>query len=118
MAEEFANHFGKGILEAYSAGSKPSCQVNANAIKVMQEINIDISSAKSKDFEQLPLRRFDYVITLGCKDICPFVPADIHIEWQIEDPKGKDIDFFRKVRHSIEKKVNELISTIAQKEGE
>ena len=118
MAEGFANHFGKGILEAYSAGSKPSGKVNLNAIEVMQKAGIDISQSKSKGFKELPLKKFDYVVTLGCKDMCPFVPADKHIEWQIEDPKGKDIDFFRKIRRSIEEKVNELIKTIAQEEGE
>jgi hypothetical protein len=73
----------------------------------------DISSANSKGFAQLPLRKFDYVISLGCKDTCPFVPANKHLEWKIEDPKGKDIDFFRKIRDNIEEKVNELIRTIA-----
>ena len=94
MAEGIARHLGKGILEVYSAGSKPKSEVDPNAIKVMQEIGIDISSYKSKGFNEVPIRNFDYVITLGCKDVCPFFPAEKHIEWNIDDPKGKDIDFF------------------------
>ena len=104
MAEGIVRHFGKGILEAYSAGSKPSGIINPGALEVMREFGIDISKQKSKGFSDLPIKIFDYVITLGCKDICPFVPADKHIEWEIDDPKGKDLDFFRKVRDEIKNK--------------
>ncbi len=113
MAQGFANHFGKHILETYSAGSQPSGKVNPNAIKVMQELGIDISSAKSKGFVQLPLKKFDCVVTLGCKDICPFVPADKHIEWQIENPKDKDIEVFRKVRDNIKDKIKALVKELS-----
>ena len=109
IAEGFAHKYGMGILEAYSAGSRPSGIINPQAIKVMKEIGIDISSYKSKGFGQLPTEEFDYVVTLGCKDVCPFVAAKEHIEWQIEDPKGKDEAFFRKVRDEIQDKVKNLI---------
>ena len=109
MAEGIARHLGKGIFEVYSAGSKPKSEVDPNAIKVMQEIGIDISSYKSKGFNEVPIRNFDYVITLGCKDVCPFFPAEKHIEWNIDDPKGKDIDFFRKTRDAIKYKIEQLI---------
>ena len=109
IAEGFAKHIGTDTLEAYSAGSKPSGEVNPSAIGVMRELGIDISQQKSKGFSELPIKKFDYVITLGCKDICPFVPADKHIEWKIEDPKGKDLNFFRKIRDEIKNKVVNFI---------
>jgi arsenate reductase len=109
MAEGIARHLGKGTLEVYSAGSKPKGEVDPNAVKVMEEINIDISSYKSKGFNEVPIRNFDYVITLGCKDVCPFFPAEKHIEWNIDDPKGKEIDSFRKTRDAIEYKIEQLI---------
>jgi phosphate transport system protein len=113
MAEGFARHFGKGIIEVYSAGSKPSGNINQIAIQIMQESKIDISKQKSKGFNDLNIKKFDYAITLGCQDACPFVPADKHIEWEIADPKGKDIIFFRKVRDNIENKVIELIGLLS-----
>jgi len=109
MADGLAKALGKGKIASYSAGSRPSGQVNLAAIKIMQEIGIDISAAKSKGFNDLPEREFDYVITMGCQDICPFVPAKKHIDWQIEDPKGKGEDFFRKTRDLIKEKVELLI---------
>jgi len=112
MAEGFARDLGKGVIEAYSAGSRPSGKVNPEAVRVMQEAGIDISSQQSKGFDQLPVKEFDYVITLGCQDACPFVPAREHIDWNIEDPKDKDTDFFRKVRDDIADKVKELIKNV------
>ena len=113
MAEGFANALGKGVLEAYSAGSRPCGQVNPLAIEVMGKIGIDISQSKSKGFDDLEVKDFDFVITLGCKDTCPFIPADKHIEWQIEDPKGKGIDFFIQVRDAIKREVENIIQKVS-----
>lgn len=113
MAEAFANFLGKGIVEAYSAGSRPSGAVNESAIKVMHHAGIDISHAKSKGFDGLPIKEFDYVITMGCKDTCPIIPAKKHMEWDIEDPKGKGIDVFINVRDVIKNKVREFIEEIS-----
>jgi protein-tyrosine-phosphatase len=51
---------------------------------------------------------------MGCKDKCPFVPAKKHIEWDIPDPKGKSIEFFRTIRDTIKEKVLRLIFEIAE----
>ncbi|MFA5394141.1 MAG: arsenate reductase ArsC [Candidatus Ratteibacteria bacterium] len=112
MAEGFARSLGEGIIEAYSAGSRPSGKINPEAIKVMQEVGIDMSSQESKGFDRLSVKWFDYVITLGCQDTCPFVPAKEHIEWNIDDPKGKEVEFFRKVRDNIADNVKELLKNI------
>jgi glutathione/glutaredoxin type arsenate reductase len=109
IAEGFARSLGKDVIEAYSAGSKPSGKVNPDAIKVMREAGIDISLQESKGFSDLTGKNFDYVITLGCGDACPFVPADKHIEWKIENPMGKDLDFFRQTRDEIRDKVINFI---------
>ena len=112
MAEGFARKFGGDKIEVYSAGSKPSGVVNPDAIKVMREISIDISGQTSKGFELLPHNKFDYIVTMGCKDLCPYFPARERIDWQIEDPKGKDLDFFIKMRDLIGEKVQSLIKHV------
>jgi len=109
MAEGFANHFSKGGFKAYSAGSGPSGKINETAIAVMQEAGIDISPQKSKGFEDLGDAKFDYVVSMGCQDICPFVPAKKHLEWRVDDPKGKNLVFFRSVRDQIAAQVLDLI---------
>ena len=112
MAEGFAKLFGKGIFKPYSAGSKPSGKVAALAEEVMKEVGIEISSQKSKGFNDLNIKEFDIVITLGCGDVCPFIPAKEHIEWKIADPKGKEIGVFRMVRDQIKDNVKKLAESI------
>lgn len=109
MAEGFAKFLGKEGIEAFSAGSNPSGKVNELAIEVMKEKGIDISKNESKGFDVLPYKDFDYVISMGCGDVCPFVPAKQRIDWEIEDPKGGSIDKFREVRDKIEEKVKEFL---------
>jgi len=112
MAEGFARKFGGDKLEVFSAGSKPSGTVNPDAVLVMKEIGIDITGQVSKGFEQLPYNKFDYIVTMGCQDTCPYFPAKEKVDWQIEDPKGKGLEVFRRVRDEIKKKIEEWISAI------
>ena len=117
MAEAFANFYGAKVVEGYSAGSNPSGKVNPDAARVMQEENFDISGQRSKGFRDLPVKDFDYIVTMGCEDVCPFVPGKKHIEWDIEDPKGKSLYFFRQVREKIRGKVKSLIRAIIAEES-
>ena len=112
MAEGFAKRLGQDKIEAYSAGSNPSGEVDELAVEVMQEKGIDISDQRSKGFGELKEKDFDYVITMGCKDVCPFVPAKARIEWDLSDPKGKSIQAFRKTRDMIERKVQKLLENL------
>jgi len=107
MAEGFARFYGKERIEAFSAGSRPSGRVNEMAI---EDAGIDISSHLSKGFDALPHKEFDVVVTMGCGDECPFVPAKRRIDWQIRDPKGKPVEFFREVRDEISIKVQSLLA--------
>ena len=52
----------------------------------------------------------DDLITMGCGVVCPFLPHEHEEDWGLEDPTGKDLAFFRKVRDSVENKVKELIT--------
>ena len=112
MAEAFAKQLGGGVIEAYSAGSNPSGEVNPLAVTVIREKGIDISGARPKGFQDLPVSRVDYLVTMGCQDVCPYFPAKEKVDWQIEDPKGKGLEVFRRVRDEIKKKIEEWISAI------
>jgi len=62
MAEGIANYLGNGILKATSAGLNPAGFVNPLAIKVMEEIGIDISNYKSKQIDLNLLNETDIII--------------------------------------------------------
>ena len=115
MAEGFGRKYGDGRVDVFSAGEKPSVAVNPDAIAVMKESGVDISSQKPKGFYDLPVKDFDYVVTMGCQGTCPYLPAQENIAWNIDDPKGKAIDEIRKIRDDIDKKVKDLIARIPAK---
>ena len=112
IAEAFAKIHGKDVLEPYSSGSRPSGIVNPKAIASMKEIGYDMSTHKSKSLSEIPDIEYDYVITMGCGDACPFVRAKHHEDWGIPDPKDMDVEGFRKVREKIEEKVKALIDSL------
>ena len=112
MAQGFAETFGKGRVEVYSAGSRPSFHINPLAIEVMKEKDIDLSGRRPKGLNDLPSVEMDYLVTMGCEETCPAVPAKKVIEWQIPDPKGKPIDEVRRIRDMLEAKVKTLLEEV------
>jgi len=112
MAEGFARHLGGKDIQAFSAGSRPAGFVADGAVQTMQEIGIDISDQASKSVETFRNQDFDAVVTMGCGDACPWVPARSRIDWQIPDPIGHSQAFFREVRETLKSKVAELIEIL------
>jgi arsenate reductase len=110
MAEGLVNSLYSRILRAQSAGTKPG-KVHPLAIKVMAELDIDISNQRSKGLKEFDGQEFDYVVMV-CSDaseICPFFPGGkIQIHRDFADPsrvRGTEemIQAFRKSRNEINK---------------
>ena len=103
---------GKDSIEAYSAGSSPSGKVNPKAIASMKELGYDLSAHHSKSLEEVKqFAPFDVVVTMGCGDACPWMPAKKFVDWDIPDPKVMNEEEFRKVRDDIGKRVQNLINS-------
>lgn len=112
MAEAFARLHGEGVVEAHSAGSRPSGRVNPRAIEFMQEVGCNLSAHASKSLLEIPPGRYAAAITMGCGDSCPMVAAEIREDWQIPDPKELPADEFRQIRDLIEAKVKDLLERL------
>ncbi|MGC9094343.1 MAG: arsenate reductase ArsC [Candidatus Bathyarchaeia archaeon] len=112
MAEAFTKHYGKGKIEAVSAGTTPSKEVNPTVIQVMKEKGIDISTNKPKLINNQMVQEADIIIVMGCEagGFCPAPLLGKVVDWKIEDPKGKSIEKVRQIRDEIERKVKLLIS--------
>jgi arsenate reductase len=113
MSQAFAKILGGENVEAYSAGSKPSGVVNPKAIAAMKELGYDLSKHESKSLKEVEqFAPFDALVTMGCGDACPWMPAKKFIDWEIPDPKNMGPVEFNKVRDHLRDKVKELLSSI------
>jgi protein-tyrosine-phosphatase len=109
MAEGFAKALGGERVSAFSAGSRPSGRVDARAIAFMREKGIDIATQQSKGLAELPSVEWDYIVTMGCGDACPALPARCRLDWDLPDPKHLDDAGFRAVRDQIATQVAEIV---------
>jgi arsenate reductase len=88
MAEAWTRTLKGDVIDAYSAGTEPK-GVDSLAVKAMAEVNIDISSYRSKSTTEFMDLKFDYVITLcdNAQKACPFFPAKTRVlHHGFEDP--------------------------------
>ena len=109
MSQAFATIFGGKDVQAFSAGSRPSGIVNPKAIAAMRELGYDLSRHDSKSLDEVKqFAPFDAVVTMGCGDACPWMPAKQFIDWQIPDPKNMEPVQFNEVRDLIAGKVKQL----------
>ena len=76
MAEGWARQLHPGKFEVSSAGVSPS-GLNADAVRVMAEVGVDISGQRSKHVDELTGKTFDYVVTVcdGARESCPVFPG-------------------------------------------
>lgn len=111
MAEALCRKYWGDIFNIYSAGTKKH-GMNNRAIKVMEELGLDISNHYSKTVDELPNIPFDYIITVcdSAKEHCPYFSGSKIIHIGFEDPPAltKDmmneddiLNVYRKVRDEI-----------------
>ena len=121
MAEGLARAFHGDVVEAVSAGSRPTGWVHPLATRALAEIGIDHSGATSKSADQFVDQPFDVVVTVcdSAAQDCPAWPGAKRVEhWPIEDPSwGPDdpltrFDRFVATRNELERRIAELVKTL------
>jgi arsenate reductase (thioredoxin) len=55
----------------------------------------------------------DVVVTMGCGDECPYIPGKRYVDWELEDPAGKDAETTKRIRDEIERRVGLLLDELA-----
>ncbi len=110
MAEGIFNHLAEGRHKGFSIGTSIAEEVDPSAIKVMKEINIDISKNEPKSLIPEMVKNVDRIISMGCINGCPLVKIDE--DWEIGNPKDGGIEKFREVREIIYQKVKDLIQRL------
>jgi len=88
IAEALLVDMSQGAVDAVSAGSNPK-PLHPNAVRVMKQRGVDISTYRTKHLDTFVGQRFDAVITLcdRVREVCPEFPRQpMTAHWSIPDP--------------------------------
>jgi protein-tyrosine-phosphatase len=113
MAAALLEHYAGGRVTVRSAGSAPADEVNPAVVRVMAEVGLDVSAERPKRLTDDAAREADVVVTMGCGDACPVFPGKRYLDWELEDPAGKDDATVRRVRDEIAERVKGLLAELA-----
>ena len=113
MAAGWLRSLARDRVRVLSAGSAPTATVNPVAVAAMAEVGIDISAQQPELLRDSTVRLADVVITMGCGDACPFHPGKRYEDWVLDDPAGQGIEAVRPIRDEIQRRVEELLESLA-----
>jgi arsenate reductase len=108
-----AHHAGDRVV-VRSAGSAPADDINPAVVEAMAELGIDLRAdgARPKKLEDAAVQASDVVITMGCGDACPIYPGKRYEDWKLDDPAGQGVASVRPIRDEIDRRVEELLSSL------
>jgi protein-tyrosine-phosphatase/DNA-binding transcriptional ArsR family regulator len=125
MAEALLEQRSDHTVQARSAGSHPK-PVHPNAVRVMAERGIDISSKRSKHLRRHARSHFDVVVTLCDKvrEVCPDFPDDpTSIHWSMPDPAAdgstddETYPAFQRTAEELESRIPHLLGQLFARQG-
>ncbi|MEC4986591.1 MAG: arsenate reductase, glutathione/glutaredoxin type [Oscillatoria sp. PMC 1068.18] len=115
MAEGFGRELGTGKISVTSSGLEAS-RVHPTAVQVMDEVGIDISKQTSDALSNFNPEDYDVVISLcGCGVNLPsaWVLREVFADWELEDPDGKPLATFQRVRDEVKERVEKLLDSLS-----
>jgi arsenate reductase len=94
---------------AVSAGTQPGTRVHPEVLQAMREVDIDLEAATPRLLTDELVKDAAILITMGCGEQCPHVPGLRHLDWPLEDPKGKPVERVRQIREDVKTLVQDLL---------
>ena len=111
-AKVLTEHLAGGAVEVRSAGSEPGSGVNPGVAAVLAERGLSTAHHAPSLLTYESVEDSDVVITMGCGEACPAVPGKRIVDWELEDPKGKDLDTVRGIVDDIDRRVRALLDEL------
>jgi arsenate reductase len=109
MAEALFSRAAGERHQARSAGSSPAAHVHPEVAALMPEL----AGRVPRKLDRADAEWADVVVTMGCGDACPYIPDKRYVDWDLEDPAGKDAEETRRIRDEIERRVTSLLDELA-----
>lgn len=103
-------HYAGGAVDVRSAGSEPGDSLNPAVVEVLHERGLSTEGEAPTLLTRDGVVEADIVITMGCGEACPYVPGKRIVDWELEDPKGRDVETVRRIVDEIDQRVRALLA--------
>ncbi|GAA2446519.1 metalloregulator ArsR/SmtB family transcription factor [Agromyces soli] len=114
MAAALLRQLAGDRVHVRTAGSEPAGAVASVIAAALEEVGVSLGGEFPKPLTDEVVRAADLVITMGCGDACPVYPGTRYLDWELEDPVGKPLEEVRRIRDDIDRRVRELLATLAE----
>ncbi|WP_019874428.1 low molecular weight phosphatase family protein [Sporichthya polymorpha] len=111
-AKVLTEHYGAGRVEARSAGSEPGESLNPLVVQVLHERGLSTEGERPKLLTTDGVAEADVVVTMGCGETCPIFPGKRYEDWELDDPKGQDLDTVRRIVDEVDAHVRRLLGEL------
>lgn len=108
MSQALFERAAGGRHSAASAGTTPADRVHPEVVDVMRELGVDLAGRRPQRLSDDLAAQADVVVTMGCGDVCPVVPATSYLDWGLDDPMGQPLERVREIRDEIERRIADL----------
>ena len=109
VAEELFRRAAGERHQARSAGTAPAAHVHPEVVALMPEL----ADRVPRKLERKDAEWADVVVTMGCGDECPYIPGKRYVDWELDDPAGKDAETVRRIRDEIDRRISALLDELA-----
>lgn len=110
MAAAFFNQIARtDEFSAISAGLEPAPRVYPEVVEAMKEVGLDLSEVKPIALTARMQSETFFLVTLGCGERCPLIPAGRRADWNLADPHGQPPERVREIRDEIRQLVIALV---------
>jgi arsenate reductase (thioredoxin) len=111
MAAAFFNRLAPpDRARAVSAGTEPAERVHPEVVDAMREVGYDLTGARPALLTPEMAASASLLVTMGCGEACPYVPGLRREDWALDDPKGRDPAYVRRIRDEIRARVENLVA--------
>jgi len=111
-AKVLTQHYAGDAVDVRSAGSEPGSGVNPGVAAVLAERGLSTDDHTPSLLTRESVEASDVVITMGCGETCPIFPGKRYEDWQVEDPKGQDVDTVRRIVDDVDRRVRDLLADL------
>jgi arsenate reductase len=103
---------GRHTSESAGSVADPAGSVHPEVLEVMGDLGIDLSDRRPQRLTTELAQDADVVVTMGCGDTCPYIPGKRYVDWDLPDPRGRDVDSVRAIRDDIAVRVTGLVAEL------